>query len=116
MTRFRHEALAPAGVTLVELIVAITVLTTLSLVVVPMFRRSIEVPLSDASAVVNAARSRAIRSGRQETIEVIVGGRAFHVTVNPSGTVRGAPALGFDRLSGRQVPRSDSATSKANDR
>jgi prepilin-type N-terminal cleavage/methylation domain-containing protein len=93
-----------SGVTLVELVVALTVLGVAAGVAGLTLRaaRSAD-PVSPAAARVAEARREALASGRPVSIDVVVGGAAASATAMPDGSVVGDSVLAVDRLTGRAV-------------
>jgi len=91
-----------AGVTLVELMVVLVLLSVMAGIVAVTWRP--EPPIrsrpSGAREVIAAARIRAIESGSNVTVSVLVGERQVDVTAHPDGRVVGAASLGFDALTG----------------
>jgi prepilin-type N-terminal cleavage/methylation domain-containing protein len=91
-----------AGVTLVELMVVLVLLSVMAGIVAITWRPE---PVghtrpSGAHEIVAAARIRAIESGSNVTVSVVVGERHVDVTAHPDGRVVGAASLGFDPLTG----------------
>ena|SRR5258706_426793 len=90
------------GVTLVELMVVLVLLSVMAGIVAVTWRPDPPPGTrpSDAREVVAAARIRAIESGSNVTVSVLVGDRHVDVTAHPDGRVVGAASLGFDALTG----------------
>lgn len=96
----RHPAVR-AGVTMVELIVALAVLAVLTGVVgVAMRNAPSEQVLPDWHVNAAVARDSAVRSGRTVTLIVRRDGTPYAVTALPDGRVIADPSLGIDPLSG----------------
>jgi prepilin-type N-terminal cleavage/methylation domain-containing protein len=90
-----------AGVTLVELMVVLVLLSVMAGIVAVTWRpEPVRTRPSGAREVVAAARIRAIESGSNVTVSVLVGERHVDVTARPDGRVVGATSLGFDPLTG----------------
>jgi len=91
-----------AGVTLVELMVVLVLLSVMAGIVAVTWRPESRprTPPTGAREVVAAARLRAIESGSNVTVSVLVGERHVDVTARPDGRVVGATSLGFDPLTG----------------
>jgi prepilin-type N-terminal cleavage/methylation domain-containing protein len=99
-----------AGVTLVELMVVLALLSVMAGIVAVTWRP--EPPRrsrpSGAREIVTAARLRAIESGSNVTVSVLVGEQHIDVTAHPDGRVVGASSLGFDPLTG--LPAAEDTT------
>ena len=97
-----HRRGRRAGVTLVELMVVLVLLSVMAGIVAVTWRP--EPPPrtrpSGAREMIVAARLRAIESGSNVTVSVLVGERRVDVTAHPDGRVVGAASLGFDPLTG----------------
>jgi prepilin-type N-terminal cleavage/methylation domain-containing protein len=93
---------ARAGVTLVELMVVLVLLTVMAGVVGLAWRPApaARARVGDARDVIAAARLRAIESGTSVMVVVTAGDRRIHVTAHPDGSLLGAASLGFDPLTG----------------
>jgi prepilin-type N-terminal cleavage/methylation domain-containing protein len=94
-----------AGVTLVELMVVLVLLSVMAGIVAGTWRPEPPVRTwpTGAREVVASARVRAIESGNNVTVSVLVGDRHVYVTAHPDGRVVGAASLGFDPLTGLPV-------------
>jgi prepilin-type N-terminal cleavage/methylation domain-containing protein len=92
------------GVTLVELMVVLVLLSVLASVVVLAIRSTPPRRASDESIrVVIAARDSALRTGRSVSVLVPMNGIERAATAFPDGRVEADSTLGFDALSGRQL-------------
>ena len=91
-----------AGVTLVELMVVLVLLSVMAGIVAVTWRAepAVRTRPTGPREVVAAARLRAIESGSNVTVSVLVGERHVDVTAHPDGRVVGAASLGFDPLTG----------------
>src|SRR6478672_3504646 len=90
------------GVTLVELIVVLVMLSVIASVVVLAIRSTPPRRASDESVrVVIAARDSALRTGRVVSVLVSLDGIERAATAFPDGRVEADSALDFDVLSGR---------------
>ena len=90
-----------AGVTLLELMVVLTLLSILAGVVTLSMRPTPHTSSAEKTvARVLAARDSALRFGRSVTVVVSVSGSESAVTAIPDGRVVADPGLGFDLLSG----------------
>jgi prepilin-type N-terminal cleavage/methylation domain-containing protein len=90
------------GVTLVELMVVLALLGVVAGVAGVALQSTSRVPENDALAIVTAARTEALRTGRPVTVEVRLDGRPRAVTAWPDGSVIADESLGVDRLTGRR--------------
>jgi prepilin-type N-terminal cleavage/methylation domain-containing protein len=92
------------GVTLVELMVVLVLLSVLASVVVLGIRSTPPRRASDESTrVVIAARDSALRTGRSVSVVVPLNGSERAATAFPDGRVEADSVLGFDALSGRPL-------------
>jgi prepilin-type N-terminal cleavage/methylation domain-containing protein len=90
------------GVTLVELMVVLVMLSVIASVVVLAIRSTPPKRASDESIrVVIAARDSALRTGRVVSVLVPIDGNERAATAFPDGRVEADSALEFDVLSGR---------------
>jgi prepilin-type N-terminal cleavage/methylation domain-containing protein len=90
------------GVTLVELMVVLVMLSVIASVVVLAIRSTPPRRASDESIrVVIAARDSALRTGRVVSVLVSIDGSEGAATAFPDGRVEADSALPFDVLSGR---------------
>jgi prepilin-type N-terminal cleavage/methylation domain-containing protein len=93
---------ARRGVTLVELMVVLVMLSVIASVVVLAIRSTPPGRASDESIrVVIAARDSALRTGRVVSVLVSLDGSERAATAFPDGRVEADSALQFDALSGR---------------
>jgi prepilin-type N-terminal cleavage/methylation domain-containing protein len=95
---------ARVGVTLLELMVVIAILSVLAAVSGLAMRRARPVADLDATAAIAlAARDSALRTGRVVSVRVAALGsrRAAAITAYPDGRVLADAQLGIDPLSGR---------------
>ncbi|HSU93723.1 MAG TPA: type II secretion system protein [Gemmatimonadaceae bacterium] len=93
---------ARGGVTLVELMVVLVMLSVIASVVVLAVRSTPPKRASDESIrVVIAARDSALRTGRVVSVLVPIDGSERAATAFPDGRVEADSALQFDVLSGR---------------
>jgi prepilin-type N-terminal cleavage/methylation domain-containing protein len=93
----RHRA----GVTLLELMVVLVLLSVLASVVVLAIRSTPRAqPLDQANRKVLAARDSALRFGAPVTVVIDFGGSQHVATAFPDGRVVADSALHFDELSG----------------
>jgi prepilin-type N-terminal cleavage/methylation domain-containing protein len=93
------------GVTLVELLVVLAIMTVMAAVVgvaAPPIRHAD--PDLAATRVV-AARRAALSSGQAVSITVVSGDHPYAVTAYPDGAIVADSALAVDRLAGVQDPR-----------
>jgi prepilin-type N-terminal cleavage/methylation domain-containing protein len=90
-----------AGVTLIELMVVLTILSVLAAVTGLALRRAQPLGAVDArTAIIARARQLAVDSGRPVHTTVDVDSVPTPVTAYPDGSVIGDAALHIDRLSG----------------
>jgi prepilin-type N-terminal cleavage/methylation domain-containing protein len=90
-----------AGVTLIELMVVLTILSVIAGVTGLAFRRAQPVRAVDVRmAAIARARQLAIDSGRTVTVLVDIDSVPTPVTARPDGTVIADASLHVDRLSG----------------
>jgi prepilin-type N-terminal cleavage/methylation domain-containing protein len=93
-----------SGVTLVELLVALAVLGVMAGFVAASWRPDQWSPqraeAGSAAVVVQAARHRALQTGRSVGVTIPFGQDSTRVVALPDGRVIGAEALGVDALSG----------------
>lgn len=91
-----------AGVTLIELMVVLVILSVLASVVVLAIRSTPSGrSLDPATRAVIAARNSALRIGHPVSLLVSVGGIDRAATAFPDGRVEADSVLQFDALSGR---------------
>ena len=89
------------GVTLIELVIAIALLSLMASIVVAAGNSQKKAPpIADA---IEQAREAAIHSGREVPLRVIAHGIAYRLVAEPDGSIVGDSALGIDRLSGHGV-------------
>jgi prepilin-type N-terminal cleavage/methylation domain-containing protein len=92
------------GVTLVELMVVLVMLSVIASVVVLASRSTPPRRASDdPTRVVIAARDSALRTGRVVSVLVSIDGSVHAATAFPDGRVEADSALQFDVLSGRPL-------------
>jgi len=93
------------GVTLIELIVVLAILSLMAGVTTLAFRRADMTPrvVPWVSAIAGARRS-AVDSNRTVSLTVRVGDNVYAATALPDGSIVADAALGIDRLTG-EVPR-----------
>lgn len=92
------------GVTLVELMVVIALLGLMAGITTVALARRPAVPAADVRvAPIVAARTAAIRRGRDSTVVFEVDGVRFLATAHPDGRIVAAKSLGIDPLSGRRA-------------
>jgi prepilin-type N-terminal cleavage/methylation domain-containing protein len=92
------------GVTLVELMVVLVLLSMLASVVVLGIRSTPPKRASDESIrIVMAARDSALRTGRSVSVVESMNGSERTATAFPDGRVEADSALAFDALSGRPL-------------
>jgi len=102
MSRIDHSTARRAGVTLVELVVAIALLgLTASVAGLTLRRVRADDAVSPVGAQVAAARRVALVSGRPVSIDVEVDGRVSSATAMPDGSVLADGRLPVDRFTGR---------------
>jgi prepilin-type N-terminal cleavage/methylation domain-containing protein len=90
-----------SGVTLIELMVVLVLLSVLASVVVFAIRSTPRAqPHDQANSQVLAARDSALRTGHFVTVDVDVAGSQRVATAFPDGRVIADTALHFDELSG----------------
>lgn len=95
---------AQRGVTLVELMVVLVLLSVLASVVVLSIRATPSArPFDHSIELVVAARDSALRTGHPVSLEVGIDGVAHVATAFPDGRVEADSALQFDQLSGRST-------------
>lgn len=103
------ETMTPSprfGVTLVELVVALTLLGLMAAVVgVAIPRQSAPNPIDQVARAIAHARQSAIDSGHVVTITIVVAGLPHTATALPDGSVLADDALDVERLSGAVSPR-----------
>jgi prepilin-type N-terminal cleavage/methylation domain-containing protein len=96
-----------SGVTLIELIVVLAILSVIAGVTTLAFRRADTTPSTPTwvSAVAQARRI-ALDSARTVSLAVRVGDSVYAATMLPDGSVVADPRLGIDRLTGevRRAP------------
>lgn len=108
-----RRSMPRAGVSLLELIVALTVLGVIAGVVglaAPPRRTVTDVANLDAIKAVAAARRHAVDSG--VPVRVVIpraGSESDSVLALPNGSVLGAERYGFDQLSGHRLDQRSSA-------
>ena len=91
-----------AGVTLIELMVVLVLLSVIASVVTLAMRAAPSARPEDAAVKrVLAARDTALRTGRPRTITVLIAGVEHSATALPDGRVVADSAFHFDLLSGR---------------
>jgi prepilin-type N-terminal cleavage/methylation domain-containing protein len=96
-----------AGVTLVELIVVLAILSVIAGVTTLAFRHADPGPsVPSWVSAVAAARRTAIDSGRSVSLTIHVGDAVYAATALPDGSVIADAPLGIDRLTGepRRAP------------
>lgn len=92
------------GVTLVELIVVLVLLSILASVVVLSVRATPPArPFDHSIERVVAARDSALRTGHPVSLELPIKGVAHVATAFPDGRVEADSVLQFDQLSGRSA-------------
>jgi prepilin-type N-terminal cleavage/methylation domain-containing protein len=90
-----------AGVTLVELIVVLAILSVIAGVTTLAFRRADTGPgVPSWVSAVGAARRTAIDSNRSVSLIIRVGNAVYAATALPDGSVIADAPLGIDRLTG----------------
>lgn len=93
---------ARRGVTLVELVVVIVLLSVVAAVGGISARRARPIQVADAAVSrVLAARDSALASGRMVTVLVRIAGQQTSATAYPDGRLLADPRLGIDPFSGR---------------
>jgi prepilin-type N-terminal cleavage/methylation domain-containing protein len=89
------------GVTLVELIVVLAILSVIAGVTMLAFRRAEPVPRAAPwMSAVAAARRTALDSARAVSLTVRIGDSVYAATALPDGSVIADTPLGIDRLTG----------------
>jgi prepilin-type N-terminal cleavage/methylation domain-containing protein len=89
------------GVTLIELIVVLAIVSIMAGVTTLAFRRADLTPTVEPwVSAVAAARRTAVDSDRTVSLTVRVGDKVYAATALPDGSVVADPALGVDRLTG----------------
>jgi len=89
------------GVTLIELLVALTLLGLMTAVVgVAIPRRDAPTAADEITRALSDARRAAIDSGHSVSITLLVGGTPRAATILPDGSVVADSGLAVDRLSG----------------
>lgn len=89
-----------AGATLLELMVALSILAIAAAVAVPALRRSAEVPVTERSRIA-AARRQALEQGHAVTLTLRDSAGTRLVTAFPDGHVAADTALALDPASGK---------------
>jgi prepilin-type N-terminal cleavage/methylation domain-containing protein len=90
-----------AGVTLIELLVALTLLGLLAGIAGLTFHTLPATPVLGANAArVVAARDSALRTGYAVSVTLLVAGRAYDATAFPDGRVLTEAPIGVDPLTG----------------
>ncbi len=88
------------GVTLIELLVAVTVLGVVGAVATLALRPLPEPPANDPATAIRALRRSALASGRATAGVVILHDSSFNITAYPDGSVVADSAVGLLRLAG----------------
>lgn len=89
-----------AGATLLELVVALSILAIAATLAVPALRRAAEAPPTARDRIA-AARRSALEHGRAVTLELRDSAGAHLLTAYPDGRVVADTTLGVDPLNGR---------------
>jgi prepilin-type N-terminal cleavage/methylation domain-containing protein len=89
------------GVTLIELIVVLAIVSIMAGVTTLAFRRAEMTPqVAPWVSAIAAARRTAVDSGRTVSLTVRVGDTVYAATALPDGSVVADAALGVDRITG----------------
>jgi len=96
--------LRQAGITVVELLVVLLLLGTISGITAIALRRNPREDPQGTRTEISEARHRAIMDQRSLTVTVQVEGREVSVTLSADGTVAADSALGVNPLTGRPLP------------
>ena len=101
VTDTRRRAAERRGVTLVELIVVLAILSVVASVTMLAFQRVDLTPKTESwESAISAARRTAIDSARVVSLTVRIGDSVYAATALPDGSVIADARLGIDRLSG----------------
>jgi len=104
VSRVLSRALSRAGATLLELVVALSILAIAGSLAVPALRRAADAPPTTRDRVA-AARRDALEHGRAVTLELRDSTGAHLLTAFPDGRVVADTTLAVDPLTGR--PRAE---------
>jgi prepilin-type N-terminal cleavage/methylation domain-containing protein len=89
-----------AGFTLVELLVAITVLAITSMIATLAIRRNDSLAADDAWRVLADSQRVALATGRDIVVRLNIAGTAAYASIRPDGSVVADSTLEIERLSG----------------